>query len=547
MFAADPDARTEPGPRLTLIDVTAVLEFLAEQPIIVIGLAVMVGSLLGGVSVKGISLGAAGILFVALALGALGSAFDVVVEIPEPIGNLGVSLFALATGIISGPAFFAALRSAWPMMLTVAAALGATAALTWAIGDLAGLSREAIAGVFAGSQTNTPALAAAGGSAEATVGYASAYLVGVLAMLAMTAVTLGGKNKGPGAPAPLVTVTIRVDRTQPVTVPEIAAQVDPQVLLVRYQPSGSDEVVAVAPDSVFGHGDLVSLVGPADEVDAAVDLLGHRSSHDLTEDRTHLDFRRITLSNPRLSGHRVADLRLESRLGATVSRVRRGDVDMVALPEMRLQIGDRLRVVAPPEQMAAVTEHLGDSSRGMTALTPVALGAGLVLGLLVGEIPIPLPGIGTMSIGAAAGALIVGLVMGRVRRVGRFITTMPLTSATVIAEIGMMVFLAYAGCKAGTMIVDAVASGEIVRLMAVGAAASIFIAVVTYVLIRWVFHSTGNITGAGIHGGVQTQPAILAFANERTGFDPRVAVGYALVYPTAMIVKVIAAQLLTSL
>ena len=133
-------------------------------------------------------------------------------------------------------------------------------------------------------------------------------------------------------------------------------------------------------------------------------------------------------------------------------QVRRGDVDLVSTPDLRLQLGDRLRVVSPPEHMDAVTALLGDSSRGLTTLAPLALGGGLALGLAIGLIPIPLPGGLTVSIGAAAGTLLVGLVMGRIRRIGPVLTTMPVVSATVLAEIGLMVFLAYAGCKAGSMI-----------------------------------------------------------------------------------------------
>lgn len=523
-----------------------VLQFLADQPLITIGLVVLLGTALGGISVGGVSLGGAGILFAAIGLAALASAWDITIAIPEPVGFLGLALFALATGIISGPGFFEALRSSWPLMLAVAVVILAGAAVALGLGRLLGMDQESIAGVFAGSQTNTPALAAAGGSAQATVGYACAYIFGVLGMLAATAANLGRRGSDTDAPQPLVDVTVRVDRIDPLAVAELRRRFGAQVNFIRLRRSGQSEVSAVPDDADLGHGDLVSVVGPGAAVDGVVAALGHRSTHDLTADRAHLDFRRITLSNPRHSGHTISDLHLGSRYGATVSRVRRGDVDLVSTPDLKLHLGDRLRVVAPPEQMAAVTALLGDSSRGMTSLAPIALGGGLALGLAIGLIPIPLPGGVTVTVGSAAGALLVGLVMGRVRRIGRLITTMPLTSATVIADIGLMLFLAYAGCKAGSMILSAFGSGEVLSLVGLGAAVTTVVAVGTYVLTRWVFR-LGGVRSAGIHAGVQTQPAILGFANERTGYDPRVSLGYALVYPTAMIVKVIAAQLLVSI
>ena len=524
----------------------ALLQFLSDQPLITIAVVIMLGAGLGALSIRGVALGTAGILFVALGVAAWGAHLGITIAIPENVGSFGLALFAFATGVISGPGFFAAIRTAWPLMLAVAAVIFAAAAATLGAGRLFGLDQQAIAGVFAGSQTNTPALAAVGGGAEATVGYACAYLFGVLAMLAAAALALKRAPTDTDAPQPLVGVTIRVDRDGPLPALEVRRQVGEHIKLVRVCRAGHSTVEAVAPDTVLGLGDLVSVIGTDDGVDAVVAVLGHRSDHDLTSDRSELDFRRITLSNPRYSGRTVAGLRLVARYGATVSRVRRGDVDLVSTPDLRLQLGDRLRVVSPPEHMDAVTALLGDSSRGLTTLAPLALGGGLALGLAIGLIPIPLPGGLTVSIGAAAGTLLVGLVMGRIRRIGPVLTTMPVVSATVLAEIGLMVFLAYAGCKAGSMIGVAFGSGEVLKLVAVGAVASTVVAGGGYALTRWAF-GIGGVRSAGVLGGLQTQPAILGFANERTGYDARVPLGYALVYPAAMIIKVIAAQVLVLL
>lgn len=521
---------------------SVLLQLLSEEPLITIALVIMAGTALGAVSVRGVQLSTAGILFVALGLAAWGTSAGVEIAVPEALGSFGLALFAFATGVISGPGFFAAIRTAWPLMLAVAGVIFAAAATTLVLGRMVGLDAQTIAGVFAGSQTNTPALAAAGGGAEATVGYACAYLFGVLAMLAATWWSLRRAAGDTDAPQPIVGATIRVDRDHPIPVADVLGGVG-EAKLVRVCRAGQQEVTTVGPDTVLCHGDLVSVVGSDDEVDELVQELGHRSTHDLTADRSDLDFRRITLSNPRFGGRRVADLRLVARYGATVSRVRRGDVDLVSTPQLRLQLGDRLRVVAPPEYMHAVTELLGDSNRGQTAFAPIALGGGLALGLGIGMIPIALPGGLTVSVGAAAGTLLVGLVMGRMRRIGPILTSMPVTSATVLAEIGLMLFLAYAGTRAGSMIAVAFGSGEVIKLVAVGAAGSVVVAAGGYVLTRWVF-KLGGTRSSGVLGGIQTQPALLGFANERTGYDARVSLGYALVYPTAMIVKVIAAQIL---
>ncbi|MCV0022110.1 transporter, partial [Mobiluncus curtisii] len=165
-------------------------------------------------------------------------------------------------------------------------------------------------------------------------------------------------------------------------------------------------------------GDLITIVGEASAVHTIIEELGHSSSHSLQTDRTYLDYRRITLSDATKAGKTIAELNMGDRFGATVSRVRRGDVDMVAYPDLTLQLGDRLRVVAPKSNIATITKYLGDSTRGLTSLNPVALGIGMTLGFLIGEIPIPNPGGGYFSVGYAAGTIIMGLIMGRIGRIG---------------------------------------------------------------------------------------------------------------------------------
>lgn len=203
-------------------------------------------------------------------------------------------------------------------------------------------------------------------------------------------------------------------------------------------------------------------------------------------------------------------------------------------------------MVAPPDALREVGRELGDSSRGMTEVNPVALGLGLTLGLAVGLIEIPVPGVGSVAIGAAAGSLLIGLVMGRIGRVGRFVTTLPQTSASVMVEIGLLLFLAYAGTRAGSLILSAFSSGEVIDLFVTGAAMTTWVGLSIYAILRWGFR-VGRIRGAGVVAGTHTQPALLAFANTRTAHDPRVALGYALVYPAAMVTKIVLAQLLVAL
>lgn len=195
--------------------------------------------------------------------------------------------------------------------------------------------------------------------------------------------------------------------------------------------------------------------------------------------------------------------------------------------------------------MEEISKFFGDSSRGLSDINPVALGAGLVLGLLIGQIPLPMPGGGTFTIGSAAGALLVGLVMGRLGRIGAFRTALPHTACNVLSEIGLLLFLAYAGANAGTQIANAFSSGAWIKILILGFAITTTVGLGLYLTMRYVA-KMGGTRLSGLIGGAQTQPAVLAFATNRTNGDPRVALGYAMVYPVAMILKILLAQILGS-
>jgi putative transport protein len=301
----------------------------------------------------------------------------------------------------------------------------------------------------------------------------------------------------------------------------------------------------VADEDVLVYNDLVTVVGPADQVEQVTRELGHSSSHALESDRRDLDFRRITLSNGKLAGHSIGEIDLLTRFGATVTRVRRGDVDMLGTDHLVLQLGDRVRVVAPRDKIALVTAHLGDSARGLSDINPMVLGVGMALGILLGKVEFPLPGT-SFALGSAAGTLLVGLLFSHFGRIGSFVTTMPLTAAQALSEFGLLIFLAQAGTKAGSLIGAAFASGQWIKILILGVVITCTVGLGVYFVMRRVF-GMGGTKLSGVLGGTQTQPAVLAFANGRTGFDARVAMGYALVYPAAMITKILLGQILGGL
>lgn len=526
------------------------LTLLGEQPLLLLAALLLLGAVVGSVRIGGVEIGPAAVLFAALAVSALGVSSGVRLQLPEVVGTLGLVLFTYTVGIIAGPSFFGSLRRGWQAIVTVVATIAGGAVVALGAGTALGLTPPVIAGVFAGGLTNTPALAAAtessGDATGPTIGYSIAYLWGVVGLLLAAAWSL--RHRGHEAPVsePIVHQTVRVEVRDAPSLAALAERYAAKVTFSRLK-QGHFASPTVVPDEHdrLGFNDLVTIVGPRDVVDEATRDLGHRSTHDIVEDRHDLDFRRVTVSNRALAGRTLAEIDLEGRHGAHVSRIRRGDVDLVASSGFAVQMGDRLRVIAPTGRMQEVTAHLGDSERGLSDINPTGFALGLGLGLLLGLVHIPLPG-GGFSLGAAAGTLVVGLVFGRVGRLGPVVTSMSSGAAQTLSHFGMITFLAYAGTRAGQQITASLRSDVGWKAALVGVAVTSAVGFLLLVLGRRLNH-LGGTEHAGVVGGAATQPAVLAFANERSGFDTRVGLGYVLVYPAAMIVKILLAQVLAGL
>ncbi|MDV3223216.1 aspartate:alanine exchanger family transporter [Intrasporangium sp.] len=525
------------------------LTFLAEQPILLLAVLLLVGAALGSVRIGGVSIGPAAVLFGAIAVSAVAAASGIRLELPHVVGTLGLVLFTYTVGITSGPSFFSSVRHGWPVMLSVTLAVLAAAAVAVGLGAVLGLEAPVVAGTFAGALTNTPALAAAtessGDPAGPTIGYSISYVWGVVGMLLAAGWVLAHRRRDePPASPPLVHETIRVDRTDLPTIGDLLRRHGDRVVFTRLRRGDEPETLLDETEALH-EADLVTVVGPRDVVEAVATWLGHRSSHDIALDRHELDYRRITISNARLAGRTLAEVDLPARFGAHVSRVRRGDLDLLASPDFVLQLGDRLRVIAPVSRMAEVSAHLGDSERGMSDINPGGFALGLTLGVLLGLVHIPLPG-GGFSLGAAAGTLFVGLVFGRLGRVGPVVTSMPSGAARSLSHFGMITFLAYAGTQAGQQITAAITSDLGWKVAVLGLVVTTA-AVLLLVAAGRLVHRSGSAEHAGILAGAQTQPAVLAFADERSGHDTRVGIGYVLAYPVAMVAKILVAQVLAAL
>ncbi|MDR1394160.1 MAG: transporter [Bifidobacteriaceae bacterium] len=527
---------------------TAVLEFLAGQPVLLLFILVGIGSAIGEIRVKGVAIAAAAVLFIAIAFSAWAKSggIDISLEHLEILGSLGLILFTYTVGVLSGSNFFASLREGWRPILAMIGLLVVCALVAFGGGKVLGLDEATSGGTLAGALTNTPMLAsvrsASGDNNAPTIGYAVAYIFGVLGMLFFAQMALRQAPKDRDAPTPLTSRTIRVETDSSPSIAALEERYEGHIKFARIRHGEHNPVLAATDEDVLRRDDLVTVVGPAGLVQDVTAELGHKSSHDLRADRRFLDFRRITVSNPSLSGRTIAELDLEERFSARIIRVRRGDVDMLAEPGLVLQTGDRVRVVASRQTMDSLSKYFGDSARGLADINPVGFAIGLALGVGLGLIQIPL-GSFSFALGPAAGTLLMGLVFGRLRRVGPFVTTMPTSSSQAISELGLLMFLAQAGISAGTQIAGAFASGEWIKILVLGMVVTTVLGLGMYLVMRRVFKSGGTRL-SGMLAGAQTQPAVLAFANAKTNTDSRVALGYALIYPGAMVAKILLGQIM---
>lgn len=524
---------------------SGVLELLVANPLLTLFVVAAGGYLVGRVRLAGFSLGMAAVLFCGLGAGAL----DARLALPELVPQFGLVLFVYTIGLSSGPGFFASFRQRGlreSALAAVALVVGAGATLVAA--HLLDLDAAYAAGLFAGSLTNTPALAAVVEQLDAAardapvIAYSIAYPLGVLGPIA--AVALVGKLRAAAAdevPAVLASRTVRVLR--PEACVEVAAAVlarhGLEIVIGRLR---RGEAVRICDEEErLEIGDLVTLVGTEAQLARAVEVLGEPVADPLELDRRVVDFRRVFVSSRAVAGRSLGELDLHQRFGATATRVRRGDVDLLAGEDLVLELGDRVRVVAPRERLPEISAFFGDSLRALAEIDVITFGLGICLGLLVGLVSIPLPGGAHFALGFAGGPLVLGLVLGRLGRTGPLVWHLPYEANLTLRQVGLVLFLAGVGTRSGRAFASLVGSTDALPLL--GAALAITAATAAVVVVGGRVLGLAPWRHGGVIAGVHTQPAVLAFASERAGNDLP-GTGYTSVFPTAMIVKIVLAQLL---
>jgi len=299
--------------------------------------------------------------------------------------------------------------------------------------------------------------------------------------------------------------------------------------------------VVPTPETVLSAGDAVLVVAEREEaIASAARQLGRLEPGRLASDRAALDYIRVFVGKAAVVGVPLARLPMPAGYPTHLLHVRRYDADLVPNPDLMLEFGDRVGVLTPPERKEEIRRHFGDTVKAAAEFSYVSLGLGMVLGVLLGLIPIPIPGLGVVTLGIGGGPLIVALILGRLRRTGPLLWTMPLPANIVLRNFGLAMFLATVGVNAGQPFVKTVAESGFTMLfigMAVLLTTVAIVLLVGHYVLRIPYDDL-----VGVTSGATGNPAILVYSTKMAPTE-RPDIGYAMIFPSMTLVKVIAAQI----
>lgn len=516
-------------------------EIIESQPILTAFLAIGVGYLVGQINIAGFSLGVGAVLFVGLAIGA----FAPKAQIIGPIGLTGLIMFLYGIGILYGRQFFEGMIGAgqkYNLLALVGCLAGLGVAL--GLGHLFGIKLGHTLGLYAGSMTSTATLQAALDvmkNKDPSIGYSIAYPFGVIGpILCIYLMTQIVKPKFPAKTQRFHMAEISLGQTfAGRKLDELAASVlaDIQVTMVRKD--GRNLVPTSG--TTLSAGDALMVVAESQEAIArAASQLGALEPGRLASDRADLDYIRVFVGKANMVGVPLASLPMPAGYPAHLLHVRRYDADLVPSPDLMLEFGDRVGVLMPPDKKEEIRRLFGDTVKAAAEFSYVSLGIGMVLGVLLGLVPIPIPGVGVVTLGIGGGPLIVALILGKLRRTGPMLWTMPLPANIVLRNFGLAMFLATVGVNAGQPFVRTVAESGFTMLF-IGVA----VLLTTVFIVLLVGHYVMKIPYddlVGVASGATGNPAILVYSTKMAPTE-RPDIGYAMIFPSMTLVKVIAAQI----
>ena len=533
--------------------------------IFVLALAIAIGIFLGAkLKFKGITLGITWILFCAIACSHFGMRLDPLVE--SFAKDLGLILFVYSIGLQVGPGFFSSFGKGGLRLNMLAAGIVLLGCVTaYVIHLISGTDIATMTGVLFGAVTNTPGLGAAQqtyqdltgiANPDIASGYAMAYPLGVVGILFSLLVLRWifrvqldkeeeqvKAEKGEEQQVASFDMKLTNPQIEGIRVRDLKLLTHVNLVVSRLLDIHGVESMPDA-DTILHVGDRVRFVGDAKN-ERTIMLLGEKTevAWDEKEKNMHLISRHIVVTKSKMNGRRIGDLKVRAAYQITITRIRRAGIELLATPDLILQLGDRLTVVGEQEAVDKVAKVFGNSTKKLDAPNLASLFFGIILGVALGSIPFALPGLSQpFKLGIAGGTLIIAILMGAFGTKWHLVTYTTSSANLMIREIGISLFLAAVGFGAGGSFVETLLDGGYVWI-----GYGVIITLLPLLLIGFIArkgYKLDYFTLMGLIAGSTTDPPALAYATSQSSANDRAAVAYSTVYPLTMFLRVLTGQLM---
>lgn len=528
------------------------------------------GVYLGKMKIFGISLGVTFVLFVGLLAGHFGFVGEA--NIMHFMQEFGLILFVYSIGLQVGPGFFSSFKKGGMtlnLLATGIVLLNVAVACTIYFLANGRVEMPIMVGILSGAVTNTPGLGAAQQTLaqlhfdgkldvvpEIASGYAAAYPLGVLGIIlsmliirAIFKVKLDKESRqieeetAASVLKPhLVTYKVENQLIFGKPLDELMKLIDRNFVISRIKKS-NNEVIIPQSSTIIEQADLLLIVLSIQDEDALKAFIGSTVEMDWEAIHAPVVSRRILVTKSEFNGRTIGSLRLPMGYRLNATRVNRAGVDLLANPNLTLQMGDRLTVVGKLEDINRLAERLGNSMKRLNEPNMITLFVGIFLGIILGSIPLAIPGMSSsMKLGLAGGPLVVAILIGRFGYKMKLVTYTSTSASLMLREIGICLFLASVGITAGGTFAETVFSGDGLLWVLWGFLITIIPLLIIGSIARG-YYKINYFTLIGLIAGSNTDPPALAYANKTTSTDAP-AVAYSTVYPLTMFLRVLTAQLL---
>lgn len=539
----------------------------------ILALVAVVGLFIGNVKFRGIGLGIGGVLFGGIIVGHFVSQAGMTLssDMLHVIQEFGLILFVYTIGIQVGPGFFASLRVSGLRLNLFAVLIVIIGGLVTAIlHKLFDIPLPVVLGIFSGAVTNTPALGAGqqilrdlGTPMEMVdqmgMSYAMAYpfgICGILFTMWMLRVIFRvnveteaqqHESSRTNGGALIKTINIRVENPNlhDLAIKDVPILNGDKIICSRLK---REETLKVpSPDTIIQLGDLLHLVGQPADLHNAQLVIGQEVDTSLSTKGTDLRVERVVVTNENVLGKRIRDLHFKERYDVVISRLNRAGVELVASGDISLQFGDILNLVGRPSAIDAVANVLGNAQQKLQQVQMLPVFIGIGLGVLLGSIPVFVPGFpAALKLGLAGGPLIMALILGRIGSIGKLYWFVPPSANLALRELGIVLFLSVVGLKSGGDFVNTLVNGEGLSWIGYGALITA-VPLITVGILARMLAKMNYLTMCGMLAGSMTDPPALAFANNLHPTSGAAALSYATVYPLVMFLRIITPQLLAVL